>query len=494
MMKRRLSDLISACNIEIYKIAETLDIFCINISSLTMDSRTYVEGGIFIATPSLRIEENIRDALKRGCKIFLLEQRFNSFLNNYSDITILNTDNCYAASSKLASCLYKEKPKNIVYITGTNGKSSTVSLLRQIWTMNGKSAASYGTLGLERNGEKDQSLDLGSLTSVDPISFHKMLTYLVKQEVTHFACEASSHGLQQFRLDNVPISAAGFLNLTQDHLDYHRTMDDYFIAKSLLFSRVLKEKGYAILNKDSYGFEKLISIAKARDQKILTYSQKDKADFYVEKRIINNTTITLDLNFFNQTYKNIDFLLFGDFHVENLLCAAACAYATGVLPDDIIKSIPRLKSIEGRMQYIGSKNGADIFVDFAHTPDALAKILDAVRAYNPKKIHLVFGCGGDRDPKKRPIMGKIAAEKADHIYITDDNPRFEDAAAIRKEIHVTAPEALNIEGRQIAIQLAINNLQTGEILIVAGKGHEQGQIINGEIYPFCDKQEIMKYL
>lgn len=494
MMKHRLFDLISACNIYVYKIAHRLDISDIKVSSITLDSRTVISDAIFIATPSIRIQENIQDALNRGCKIFLIEKKFNSFFEKYSDVTILNTDNCYAASSKLAAYFYTEKPPYIVYVTGTNGKSSTVSLLRQMWTMNGKLAASYGTLGLERDGQKDKSLNLESLTSVDPISFHKMLTYLTQQGVTHFSCEASSHGLQQFRVDNASIAAAGFLNLTQDHLDYHGTMDDYFTAKSQLFKRVLKEKGYAILNKDSDVFNKLLIIAKERGQTIITYSQKDKADLYIENQFIHDTILKFDLNFLNQTYKNVEFSLFGDFQAENLLCAFGCAYATGIPPEDIVNSIPYLKSIEGRMEYVGSKNGGRIFVDFAHTPDALSKILDAARAYKPKKIHLVFGCGGNRDQKKRPIMGEIAAQKADVVYITDDNPRFENPKNIRSEIHAAAPHALNIDGRQNAIKFAINDLKNGEILIVAGKGHEQGQIINGETYPFCDKQEIMKYI
>jgi UDP-N-acetylmuramoyl-L-alanyl-D-glutamate--2,6-diaminopimelate ligase len=494
MMKHRLFDLISACNIVLYKTGINTNGDVFEVDGLTLDSRTITENSIFIATPSVRIEENIFDAINRDCRVILVEEKYNSFFNSYNNITVLNADNCYAAASKLASCFYTQKPSNIVYITGTNGKSSTVSLLRQIWTMAGKNAASYGTLGLERNGVVDKVLNLPSLTSLDAISFHRMLEYLTSQQITHFACEASSHGLEQFRLDNTEIIAGGFLNLTQDHLDYHGTMDNYFLAKSKLFHRVLKKRGHAILNKDSPFFEKLAHIAKTQEQSILTYSQKEKADFYVEKRVIDNNNVKLDFVFLNQSYKDIAFFLFGEFQVENLLCAAACAYVTGISPKDIIATIPHLKSIDGRMEYVGCKNGGSIFVDFAHTPDALSKILDATLLYHPKKIHLVFGCGGDRDPKKRPIMGRIALEKADYIYITDDNPRFENAQNIRAEIQAAAPKALNIEGRHNAIKRAISNLQAGEILIVAGKGHEQGQIINGETYPFCDKQEIMKYL
>lgn len=467
----------------------------IKIQSLTMDSRKANEKSLFIATPSARIQDNIKNARDNGCFIFLVQGEYNILLEGYKNIIILNAPNAYESASLLAAKFFAYKaPENIVYITGTNGKSSTVSLLRQFWEKSGKKSASLGTLGLISLDRDIESMQMPYLTTPDAISYHRLLAFLESSGYTHLACEASSHGLDQYRLDHVPVKSAGFLNLSQDHLDYHQTMEKYFFAKSTLFSRVLQKGGFAILNKDSSCFGDLKNIAEKREQKILIFSQQQEADFYVQKRFIQQNAFVLTFCFLGKVFENIPFKLFGDFQIENLLCAAANAYATGVSLEELVAIIPTLENISGRMEYVASKNGGDIFVDFAHTPDALMNILKTVRSYHPKKIRLVFGCGGDRDPTKRPLMGKIAADLADVVYITDDNPRFEDPQKIRQDILTEVPAAFEVDGRSKAIQQAIDDLNSGEILIIAGKGHETGQIIKDISYPFSDKEEVLKYI
>ena len=494
MMKKYLSDLLEKSHLSVYQNAFHKKNKDIEVGSISLDSREVTERSLFIATSSKRIKENIEDALKSGCYIFVVQKEYNFLFEKENNVIVLNASNCYEISSKLASVFYPEQPKTVVYVTGTNGKSSTVSLLRQIWVKNDLAAASFGTLGLESNLNDDGELNIPPLTSPDPISFHKLLNYLNGEKITHLVCEASSHGLDQFRLDHTNVSAGGFLNLTQDHLDYHKTMDAYFEAKSTLFSRVLPQGAFAVLNKDTTYFQKLYEICRDKNLNVITFSQKQSADFCLLNQRHASGYSLLDVNFKDHVFKDLRFNLFGQFQVENLLCASALAYASGIDLNGIVTAYDSLKCVSGRMEYIATRNGADIFVDFAHTPDALLNVLNNVNAYKSGKIHLVFGCGGDRDKKKRPLMGDIAKKNADVVYVTDDNPRFENPANIRSEIFEAVPNAMNIDGRSRAIHIAIDNLQPGDILVIAGKGHEEGQIIGDVKYPFSDKEEVLNYL
>jgi UDP-N-acetylmuramoyl-L-alanyl-D-glutamate--2,6-diaminopimelate ligase len=466
-----------------------------NITGVSIDSRLAQKGDIFIAIPSQNVKNNVLDAFQKGVRVFILDLHDKHLENDLPHCTCYISENTRQDAAFICGYIYQKKPKTIAYVTGTNGKSSTVSLLRQIWQYNNIEAASIGTLGIERSFGIDKTYPVPSLTSLDPVSFHKTLSYLFDKNIEAVACEASSHGIDQFRLDGVPITTAGFTNLTQDHLDYHKTMDAYFDAKSLLFSRILEEQKTAVINADSPYFEKLKTIAKAKNQNIIAYGKQDFCDFKLLDARLQNGLYTLDLCFLGNITKNVLFPLFGNFQFENLLCASAMAFATGIKVTDIIATILHLKSIKGRMELIGkTKTNGLIFVDYAHTPDALERILKSIRSHNPNQVHLVFGCGGNRDASKRPIMGKIANDYADKIYITNDNPRFENAKEIRSQILSACPKGIEREDRAIAIAEAIQNLKENDILIIAGKGHEEGQIINGEILPFSDQDEAKKYI
>jgi UDP-N-acetylmuramoyl-L-alanyl-D-glutamate--2,6-diaminopimelate ligase len=383
-----------------------------------------------------------------------------------------------------ASAFYPARPSTIIAVTGTNGKSSTVDFLRQIWTATGKQAASLGTLGAIGPGG---TVDLGH-TTPDPVAIHATLSALSGQGVTHAAMEVSSHGLEQHRADGIAFSAGAFTNLTQDHLDYHHTMDEYRAAKMKLWALV-KDGGPAIINADSPEGPAFEQGAKARGLSVVNCGWRasganDLKIVEIQPRP-NGQTLTLR---WRGKEADVELPLIGEFQALNAVCAGALALALGDDANAVFAAMEKLKPVKGRIEHVGAtKDGAHVFVDYAHTPDGLDVLLRAARPHAPGKLIVVFGCGGDRDRTKRPKMGAIAKQQADAVIVTDDNPRSEAPAAIRAEILAGAVGATEIGDRAEAIQKAVAMLNAGDALLIAGKGHETGQIIKGVVHPFSDQ-------
>ena len=339
---------------------------------------------------------------------------------------------------------------------------------RQLWQAIGAQAASVGTLGVQSARYQEP----GGLTTPDPMALYQALNTLAIKGVDHVAVEASSHGLDQFRLDGMRLQAAGFTNLTRDHMDYHRTEQGYFYAKARLFGDLLGPNGTAVVNIDDPWGCIIEDIAWARGVSLITIGRHEEATLRLLEQAVTPQGQVLDVAFCGARYR-IDLPLVGEFQAHNALMAAGLVIATGSEAGSVLKALEALKGVPGRMELIGTTRSAGaVFVDYAHTPDGLQTVLKAARTHKPQSLHVVFGCGGDRDAGKRPQMGQIAANLADHVYVTDDNPRSEDAAAIRQDIMVACPSAQEIGDRRSAIEAAITALGAGDMLIVAGKGHE----------------------
>ncbi len=354
---------------------------------------------------------------------------------------------------------------------------------RQIWTTLGLQAASIGTVGVvSPKGER-----YGSLTTPDPVELHRTLDQLTAEGVSHLALEASSHGLDQHRLDGVRITAGAFTNLSRDHLDYHPTMEAYLQAKLRLFELV-QPGGAAVIDVDNCFAGQVIEAAKQRNLRIITVGEHGD-DIKLVGGAIDGFAQVIDFAYGGTTYK-VKLPLVGAFQVQNAAVAAGLAIATGSPPPRVFAALEKLTGAKGRLEMVGSHNGAPIFIDYAHKPDALAKALAALRPYASGKLTVVFGAGGDRDQGKRPLMGRIAAENADRVIVTDDNPRSENAAAIRAAILAAAPGAAEIGDRTQAIRTGIAALKAGDVLLIAGKGHETGQIIGDRIVPFSDHEAV----
>lgn len=382
-----------------------------------------------------------------------------------------------------AKRFYQDQPAEVVAITGTNGKSSTVDFLRQIWTSAGVSAASMGTLGAI--GPKGH-IDVGH-TTPDPVTIHETLSELARQGVTHCAMEASSHGLAQFRLDGVGLKAVAFTNFTQDHLDYHATMDEYLAAKLRLFTELAPKGCPAIINADSPHKEEFERVAKKAGLDVFSVGWRG-ADLKISELMPRATGQTMILKWMRDE-ERIELPLIGEFQALNALCAAGLALALGEPFEAVARGMAELEPVKGRMEFVGKTiNGAGVFVDFAHTPDGLDVLLRAARPHTAGKLVLVFGCGGDRDALKRPKMGEIAMRHADKVIVTDDNPRSEDPASVRAAILAAATGAEEIGDRAEAIRAAVQALEAGDTLLIAGKGHETGQIIGDQIIPFSDQE------
>ncbi|MGD9981015.1 MAG: UDP-N-acetylmuramoyl-L-alanyl-D-glutamate--2,6-diaminopimelate ligase [Hyphomonadaceae bacterium] len=383
-----------------------------------------------------------------------------------------------------ASKFYPRRPATIVAVTGTNGKSSTVDFLRQIWTHAGKRAASMGTLGaIGPNGV----IDLGH-TTPDPAAVHAVLSALAGDGVTHAAMEASSHGLEQHRIDGVTFAAGAFTNLTQDHLDYHADMGAYRAAKLKLWTLV-REGGVAVINADAADCDPFERAAKQRGLDIVLCGWRAPREHALKivEILPRPNAQTMVLRWDGKEHK-VDLPLIGEFQALNAVCAATLALATGETADAVFEGMAKLEPVKGRMEHVGqSKSGGHVFVDYAHTPDGLDVLLRAARPHAPGRIIAVFGCGGDRDADKRAKMGAIAARQADVVIVTDDNPRSEDPAAIRAQILRAAPNAIEVGDRGRAIRDAVSMLNAGDALMIAGKGHETGQIVKGVTHPFSDQ-------
>jgi UDP-N-acetylmuramyl-tripeptide synthetase len=384
------------------------------------------------------------------------------------------------------SVKYKEKPKNIIAVTGTNGKSSVANFYFQILKNLKINSAAIGTLGIFYKNKVKRT----NLTTPDIITIHKELNFFKKKKIDNVCLEASSHGLHQNRLDGINFTAGIFTNFTQDHLDYHKNLKNYLRAKLYLFSSLLKKNSFAIVDTDIPEFPIINKICKKRKIKILSFGSRGNAIKLISHYYFGKKQI-IKINFLNKIY-NIKVDLIGDFQIKNLFASMLASYLSVKNSDKIVKTLSKIKSADGRMQSVGTKGKSAVVVDYAHTPDALKKSLQTLAKQFNKKVDVVFGCGGDRDKGKRYKMGKIANQFASKIYLTNDNPRSENPNSIIKQIKKGCSRSKIILDRKIAIKTAINNLNTDSILLIAGKGHENYQIINNQKKYFSD-QKVSKF-
>lgn len=475
---------------------------------LTNNSKAVTNGAIFAAISGTNSDGHnyIRQALEAGAA-YIIAQKYPeelgietfrllsqyednsptiaSFIINWQDReviwdVVINSRLSYA---KWAHQLHPAQPEYTVAVTGTNGKTSTAWFYQQILSLIGEGSAALGTIGVVTNVSCKLNC---SLTTPDALDLHKLLEHFTESGVKYLSMEASSHALHQNRLSAVEIKAAAFTNFTQDHLDYHHDMDEYFQAKTILFNEILPAGGHAILNVDMDRFSEILQVCTTRGHNIITYGHA--ADISYRK-----ATGKLFLKIFDAEYKT-DFHVVGDFQIYNLMAAIGLLLAVGITADKIISVIPNLLAPTGRMELVSTYNNARIYVDYAHTPDALQRALEALRSNIQGRVHVLFGCGGNRDKEKRQLMGEIAHQLADVVIITDDNPRLEDASTIRAEIMKACPKGFDIADRAQAIKLALQNLRPHDILLVAGKGHETYQIIGTEKHYFSDHDQVLLYV
>jgi len=455
----------------------------IEIAGITADSRKVKPGFLFVAIAGAKADgaHFAKQAVSAGTVAIAAEQRPDGLPANVAFVTVSNARH---ALSLAAAKFFARQPTTIAAVTGTSGKTSVAAFTRQIWTALGLQAASIGTVGVvSPKGET-----YGSLTTPDPVELHRTLDQLAGEGVTHLALEASSHGLDQHRLDGVRIAAGAFTNLSRDHLDYHQTIEDYLAAKLRLFEELIVPNGTAVIDVDDCYAGQVVEAAKMRGLKIMTVGEKGE-DIKLLGGAIDGFAQTVSIARGGTTYK-VKLPLVGGFQVQNAAVAAGLAIATGSEPARVVASLEKLTGAKGRLELAGTHNGAPIFIDYAHKPDALAKALQALRPYVSGKLVVVFGAGGDRDIGKRPIMGRIAADNADRVIVTDDNPRSENPAAIRAAILAEAKGAAEIGDRAEAIRKSIADLKSGDVLLIAGKGHETGQIIGDRIVPFSDHEAV----
>ena len=446
------------------------------VTGLSADSRQIKAGVVFAALPGTAMDgrDFIPQAIENGAVAIL------SIEGVKASVPVIEDNRPRLAYAKLAEKLFPGQPKTIVAMTGTNGKSSTVDFLRQIWSYAGFNAACFGTLGVTSSaGYKPMSH-----TTPDAIALHQTLSALAAEGVTHAAMEASSHGLKQYRMDAVDVAASGFSNLTQDHFDYHPTMQDYFNAKARLFIDLTPRGAPVIINtNDKYG-RHLVDVCQGLGHDVLQVGWTG-ADIRIDEVMPHAAGQKLTLIVGGNRH-SVDLPLAGEFQVLNAVAALGLAVKTGVSEIIAVEALGHLKGVAGRLELAGVKDGAPIYVDFAHTEDGLEKLLRSVRPHTAGEIIIVFGCGGDRDPDKRKKMGAAAAKLADQVIVTDDNPRTEDAALIRAAVMRGCPDAVEIGNRAEAIAEGIRRLGPTDCLVIAGKGHEQGQIIGDTVIPFSD--------
>lgn len=459
----------------------------LDVTGVTADSRNVKKGDLFVAVPGTKADGSqfVAQALAAGATA-AIAQSVPAGLP--ADAPFVKVPNARLALARAAAKIFPRQPQIIAAITGTSGKTSVAAFARQIWTMLGYPAASIGTVGVvSPKGEV-----YGSLTTPDPVALHVELDQLADEGVTHLALEASSHGLDQFRLDGVRVNAGAFTNLSRDHLDYHPDLKAYLAAKLRLFSQLLQPGHPAVIVTGHDGSSEVIAASRARKLNVFTVG-KDGDGIRLVDVAIKGYAQSLTLVHAGRHY-NVALPLVGAFQVENALAAAGLAIATGSDPARVFASLEKLEGAKGRLERAGERNGAPVFIDYAHKPDALSKALEALRPYVKGQLVVVFGAGGDRDPGKRPMMGAIAAEMADRVIVTDDNPRSENPAAIRAAILKAAPGAVEIGDRGEAIRASIAALKTGDVLLIAGKGHESGQIVGDRVLPFSDHQAVAEAL
>jgi UDP-N-acetylmuramoyl-L-alanyl-D-glutamate--2,6-diaminopimelate ligase len=457
----------------------------IDVSGLAMDSRVVRPGDLFFALSGSKTDgvRFIDAAIAAGAVAVV-----GDLPPQHSSVPFLTTPNPRRALALAAAKFYPKQPTTIAAVTGTSGKTSVAAFTRQIWQRLGHSSASIGTIGLV----SPKRTVYGSLTTPDPIALHRQLDEIARDGVTHLAFEASSHGLDQYRLDGVRVAAGGFTNLSRDHMDYHPDVAHYLNAKLRLFRDLIPPDGAAVISADHDCSVQVIEAARERGLRLLTVGVKGDGagdGIRLVEAGIDGFAQKLTLEHRGKRVP-VRLPLVGGFQIENALVSAGLAIATGSGADAVFASLEHLEGAKGRLERVGERNGAPIFVDYAHKPDALAKALQALRPYARRKLVVVFGAGGDRDAGKRPLMGAIAGENADHVIVTDDNPRSEKPEAIRAAILDAAKGAREIGDRAHAIRTAIEELQPGDALLIAGKGHETGQIIGDKTLPFSDHEAV----
>ena len=456
------------------------------ISGATADSRAVKKGDAFFALPGTTVHgaEYAAAAAERGASVIVSDRP----VDGIGSLPTVVVEDVRAAFARAMARLWSPQPDMLVGVTGTSGKTSVANYVRQLWQASGISAASVGTLGIETAA----GLASGSLTTPDSETLHRSLNRLDAGGINHVVMEASSHGLDQRRLDGITFRAVGYTNLSRDHLDYHQDMSEYREAKLRLFRDLLAPDGSAVVNIDDP--EHLPFLFAALDRGVTLLTVGTEGAFF---EISSVTPEGLGQRVTGKMVgEPVEFLLplTGRFQVDNAVMAAALAIQTGADPETTIEALNGLRGARGRMELAGTRNGAAVFVDYSHKPEALESALESLRPITRRKLVVVFGCGGDRDRGKRPIMGEIAARLADRVIVTDDNPRTEEAAHIRGEIMASAPSAREIGDRGEAIRVAVAELGEGDILLVAGKGHEDYQIVGKEKRHFSDFEEVEKAL
>jgi UDP-N-acetylmuramoyl-L-alanyl-D-glutamate--2,6-diaminopimelate ligase len=459
------------------------------LSGLTADSRAVRAGMLFAALPGTVAHGAtfIGAALEQGVAAVLTDAAGAKLAADAlaeTDVALVVVEDPRAALACAAALWFGAQPEVMVAVTGTNGKTSVATFTRQIWAALGHEAINIGTTGIEGAWTAPSGH-----TTPDPVTLQKLLAAAAQGGVTHAAMEASSHGIDQRRLDGVRLGAAGFTNLTQDHLDYHKTMEAYFEAKSQLFTRLLPDDGVAVVNLDGAKGSEMAELALSRGLRVLTVGKGQGADLQIAATRPDATGQEVRYLWQGRAFQT-RLALIGAFQAENVAVAAGLAIAAGDAPEAVLAVLPRLTGVRGRMQLAATRrNGAAVYVDYAHTPDALETALKALRPHVMGRIVVVFGAGGDRDRTKRPLMGDAARKNADVLYVTDDNPRTEDPASIRAAILEACPEAHEVGDRAEAILRAVDALLPGDALLIAGKGHESGQVVGTDIYPFDDVEQ-----
>lgn len=455
-----------------------------DIAGLTADSRAVRPGFLFAALPGTKADGAafVRDAVARGAVAILGGEGLKG---QDAGVPLIIDANPRLRLAMMAAQFHPRQPETIVAVTGTNGKTSVASFTRQIWAFLGHPAASFGTVGIvSPKGTRGLSH-----TTPDPVEIHRLLDELAGEGVTHAAFESSSHGLAQYRADGVRLKAAGFTNLTRDHLDYHHTLEAYEAAKLRLFTEVLPADGVAVINADGAGAQAFVAAARRRGLRLIRVGEQGE-ELRLMARVPVGDGQQVSVSWEGRTHRFL-LPLAGAFQASNALVAAGLVLATGGQAEGVFAALATLAGAPGRLEKIGVTGaGVPVYVDYAHTPDALETVLRALRPHVQGQLWVVFGCGGDRDAGKRPLMGAAAQALADRVIITDDNPRTEDAGLIRAAVLSGAAGAMEIGDRARAIAAAVAGAAAGDVVVVAGKGHEAGQIVGREVLPFNDADEV----
>ena len=459
------------------------------LNGIAVDSREVRTGFLFAAMPGVKVHgaSFVRTALEQGAVAILTDTKGAALAA--SEIAEFNaavviSDQPREALSRTAALWFGAQPTVMTAVTGTNGKTSVSTFVRQIWAELDLAAVNLGTTGVE--GAWSAPL---AHTTPEPITLHRTLSEAAKYGITHAAMEASSHGLDQRRLDGVVLKAAGFTNFSQDHLDYHETFDAYFTAKMRLFTDVLAPDGWAVINIDDPRGADVVAIAAARGQSIMTVGHGGGSNLRLAAQRFDATGQDLRFEYGGKAYQT-RLNLIGGFQADNVMLAAGMVIACGAEPARVFNTLEYLTTVRGRMELAATRdNGAAVFVDYAHTPDAVKTALKAMRPHVMGRLVVIVGAGGDRDTTKRPLMGKAAIENADVVFVTDDNPRSEDPATIRAAVMAGCVGASEVGDRAEALLRAVDVLGAGDALLIAGKGHETGQTVGDDILPFDDVEQ-----